>query len=183
MGHIILLSLFLVFNALAAPNTFVMHYSDAVVVYEAEGFETIGKSTSIAINPKRTVYTPEAYSQKRLSKLLDKASWLRVYDLRDFAILARTYRPVIFSVKPVIEIEMTEDTKIEAVFEKVDEHQELVLVEQREVYRSRTGARYHTRDCQYAGAFPIKVTIEEAEELGLTPCGHCKPISIEESNE
>lgn len=43
------------------------------------------------------------------------------------------------------------------------------------LYRTRTGARYHRDGCRSLARSRIPTTLEEAESLGLTPCGVCRP--------
>ena len=89
------LIILLLLSCIALPRVMVMHFADAVVVYEADGFEHIGGQLWQAVNPSRKVYTPAAYCQWRLKELVDKGKWTSVYDLRDFAAFARAYIPCV----------------------------------------------------------------------------------------
>ncbi len=42
-----------------------------------------------------------------------------------------------------------------------------------EVWITKSGKKYHTEKCRYAGQ--IKVTLDEAKRKGLEPCSICKP--------
>lgn len=42
------------------------------------------------------------------------------------------------------------------------------------VYRTRAGEKYHKEGCYYLKS-KIKTTVEEATDMGLTPCSRCKP--------
>ena len=43
------------------------------------------------------------------------------------------------------------------------------------IYRTTTGKKYHTGNCRYLARSKIPITLSEAIELGLSPCGVCKP--------
>ncbi|HOH29323.1 MAG TPA: thermonuclease family protein [Candidatus Hydrogenedentes bacterium] len=43
------------------------------------------------------------------------------------------------------------------------------------VYVTRTGNRYHRKQCSMLSRSGIPVPLEEARKRGLTPCGHCRP--------
>lgn len=47
--------------------------------------------------------------------------------------------------------------------------------EERVVYMTRTGTKYHTATCQYARKAGIACTLEEAQAKGLGPCSKCRP--------
>ncbi len=56
----------------------------------------------------------------------------------------------------------------------------------RTVYITRTGAKYHMSGCDYLDNTPYKLTIAEAESKGYAPCKVCNPYGLapekEESN-
>lgn len=43
------------------------------------------------------------------------------------------------------------------------------------VYATKTGKKYHRSDCSYLRNDTLKMTREQAENSGLTPCNVCKP--------
>lgn len=43
------------------------------------------------------------------------------------------------------------------------------------VYVTRTGKKYHRVDCSYLREGGTKMTKQQAEESGLTPCSRCNP--------
>jgi len=43
------------------------------------------------------------------------------------------------------------------------------------VYRTKTGERYHRERCRFLSKSCIEITLEEAENRGLTACGICNP--------
>ena len=43
------------------------------------------------------------------------------------------------------------------------------------VYITKTGTKYHTKNCRYLRSSSIKTTLSEAKSKGLTPCSVCKP--------
>ena len=43
------------------------------------------------------------------------------------------------------------------------------------IFRTSTGKKYHTGSCRYLARSKIPITLSEAKELGLSPCGVCKP--------
>ena len=44
-----------------------------------------------------------------------------------------------------------------------------------EIFRTTTGKKYHIESCRYLSKSKIPITLSEAKELGLSPCGVCKP--------
>ena len=48
------------------------------------------------------------------------------------------------------------------------------------VFRTRTGAKYHERHCQYVRAGAFAVTLKRAGELSLTPCKRCRPPVLDD---
>ena len=44
-----------------------------------------------------------------------------------------------------------------------------------EVFRTTTGKKYHLGSCRYLSKSKIPITLKEAQESGLGPCGVCKP--------
>ena len=43
------------------------------------------------------------------------------------------------------------------------------------IFRTTTGKKYHVESCRYLSKSKIPISIREAEEKGLGPCGVCKP--------
>lgn len=43
------------------------------------------------------------------------------------------------------------------------------------VYITKTGTKYHTKNCRYLRSSSIKTTLSEARSKGLTPCSVCNP--------
>ena len=43
------------------------------------------------------------------------------------------------------------------------------------IFRTTTGNKYHKESCRYLSKSKIPITIAEAQEKGLGPCGVCKP--------
>lgn len=43
------------------------------------------------------------------------------------------------------------------------------------VYRTPRGERYHRPSCRHVRGKGIPLSLAEAEEMGLTPCGTCNP--------
>lgn len=43
------------------------------------------------------------------------------------------------------------------------------------IFRTTTGKKYHKESCRYLSKCKIPITIAEAQEKGLGPCGVCKP--------
>ncbi|MBM77626.1 MAG: DNA/RNA endonuclease [Crocinitomicaceae bacterium] len=43
------------------------------------------------------------------------------------------------------------------------------------IYRTNTGKKYHKENCRYLSKSKIPITLNEAQEKGLDPCGVCKP--------
>ena len=43
------------------------------------------------------------------------------------------------------------------------------------VYITKTGTKYHTKNCRYLRSSSIKTTLSKAKSKGLTPCSVCKP--------
>ena len=43
------------------------------------------------------------------------------------------------------------------------------------IFRTTTGKKYHIESCRYLSKSKIPITIAEAQEKGLGPCGVCKP--------
>lgn len=43
------------------------------------------------------------------------------------------------------------------------------------VYITKTGTKYHTKNCRYLRSSSIKTTLSEARSKGLTPCSVCHP--------
>lgn len=43
------------------------------------------------------------------------------------------------------------------------------------VYITKTGTKYHTKNCRYLRSSSIKTTLSEARNKGLTPCSVCNP--------
>lgn len=43
------------------------------------------------------------------------------------------------------------------------------------VHATRTGKRYHRATCRHLAQSDIPMTLVEAQDKGLTPCGTCKP--------
>lgn len=43
------------------------------------------------------------------------------------------------------------------------------------VYRTRSGERYHRPSCRHVRGKAIPLSLAQAEEMGLTPCGTCNP--------
>ena len=43
------------------------------------------------------------------------------------------------------------------------------------IFRTTTGKKYHKESCRYLSKSKIPITIAEAQEKGLGPCGVCKP--------
>ena len=44
-----------------------------------------------------------------------------------------------------------------------------------DIYRTTTGKKYHSEGCRYLSNSKIPITLAEAQERGLGPCGVCKP--------
>ena len=44
------------------------------------------------------------------------------------------------------------------------------------VYITKTGAKYHTKDCRYLKYSSISIELKKALELGKTACSVCKPV-------
>ena len=44
-----------------------------------------------------------------------------------------------------------------------------------EIYRTVSGKKYHLGSCRYLSKSKIPITLKEAQERGLGPCGVCKP--------
>ncbi len=49
------------------------------------------------------------------------------------------------------------------------------------VYRTKTGDKYHTKTCSYLKS-SIELTLQEAVNMGLTPCSRCKPPTLDSSS-
>lgn len=45
------------------------------------------------------------------------------------------------------------------------------------VYKTPSGAKYHTATCRYVKNVSEKLSIQEAKKRGLSPCSQCKPNS------
>ncbi|MDA8571058.1 DNA/RNA non-specific endonuclease [Schleiferiaceae bacterium] len=43
------------------------------------------------------------------------------------------------------------------------------------IYRTKTGKKYHRESCRYLSKGKISITLSEAKDKGLGPCGVCKP--------
>jgi hypothetical protein len=43
------------------------------------------------------------------------------------------------------------------------------------VYTTKTGKKYHTKDCSYLSKSKIPMSLEQAKQEGLTPCSRCHP--------
>lgn len=43
------------------------------------------------------------------------------------------------------------------------------------IFRTTSGKKYHKESCRYLSKSKIPITIAEAQEKGLGPCGVCKP--------
>lgn len=43
------------------------------------------------------------------------------------------------------------------------------------VYITKTGTKYHTKNCRYLRSSSIKTTVKDAKSKGLTPCSVCHP--------
>ena len=43
------------------------------------------------------------------------------------------------------------------------------------IYRTTTGKKYHNGNCRYLSKSKIPISLTEAQERGLGPCGVCKP--------
>lgn len=46
------------------------------------------------------------------------------------------------------------------------------------VYKTPSGAKYHTGDCRMVENVSQEISLEKAAELGLQPCKICKPQSF-----
>ena len=44
-----------------------------------------------------------------------------------------------------------------------------------EIFKTKTGAKYHKGNCRYLAKSKIPISNSEAQNSGLTPCGVCKP--------
>ena len=44
-----------------------------------------------------------------------------------------------------------------------------------EIYRTLSVKKYHLGSCRYLSKSKIPITLNEAQEKGLGPCGVCKP--------
>ena len=47
--------------------------------------------------------------------------------------------------------------------------------ESEQLYRTRTGKKYHREGCGSLSRSKIPITLAEAKERNLGPCGRCKP--------
>lgn len=43
------------------------------------------------------------------------------------------------------------------------------------VYATKSGTKYHTKDCRYAQQSGYPLSMDEAKAKGLSPCGVCHP--------
>ena len=43
------------------------------------------------------------------------------------------------------------------------------------VYKTPSGKKYHTATCRYVKNVSTKLTIAQAQQIGLTPCSQCRP--------
>ena len=50
------------------------------------------------------------------------------------------------------------------------------------VYKTPSGAKYHTATCHTVKNVSEKITVDKAIELGLQPCKICKPTIISSTN-
>ena len=44
-----------------------------------------------------------------------------------------------------------------------------------EIFKTKTGKKYHKGNCRYLAKSKIPISSSEAQNSGLTPCGVCKP--------
>lgn len=43
------------------------------------------------------------------------------------------------------------------------------------VYKTRTGSKYHSDGCQYLRQSSIAISVDDAQDEGLSPCSVCNP--------
>lgn len=48
-----------------------------------------------------------------------------------------------------------------------------------DVYKTKTGKKYHTSSCSYLKKSAFKLTLQEAINSGLTPCSRCNPPTLQ----
>src|SRR5690606_27281853 len=51
------------------------------------------------------------------------------------------------------------------------------------VYITKTGAKYHRKDCRYLKYSSFEIELSEAKESGYTPCSVCRPVHGEKKPE
>ena len=47
------------------------------------------------------------------------------------------------------------------------------------VYITKTGEKYHRKDCRYLRYSSIEIELKEAKKTGYTPCSVCRPVTKE----
>lgn len=52
-----------------------------------------------------------------------------------------------------------------------------------DVYKTKTGKKYHSENCSYLSKSKIKITLEEAIAKGLGPCSRCNPPILQSSSQ
>jgi hypothetical protein len=51
-----------------------------------------------------------------------------------------------------------------------------------DVYKTKTGKKYHTSSCSYLKKTAIKLTLQEAINSDLTPCSRCNPATLKSTD-
>lgn len=57
-----------------------------------------------------------------------------------------------------------------------------VSVKAQTVYKTPSGAKYHTATCQMVKNVSEQITVAQAKESGLQPCKICNPVNIYSSS-
>lgn len=68
----------------------------------------------------------------------------------------------------------TDEKTEETVFSDEEPDREEPAEITQEVYRTKTGEKYHVEGCYHLKS-KIKTTLEEAKDMGLKPCTRCNP--------
>ena|SRR5690606_12405165 len=52
-----------------------------------------------------------------------------------------------------------------------------VSIKAQTVYLTKTGEKYHEKNCHHLRKSSISISLEDAKDRGYEPCKHCKPIT------
>lgn len=117
-------------------------------------------------------------NQSVLEELTERGVEIYRTDEQGTIVASATGSGVTFSCEPSTSMEAG-DGKNKSKAEDIQEETNPTVTEDANeeimVHRTKTGKKYHREGCEYLQESDLELSLEEARELGLTPCRKCEP--------